>query len=110
MGKRGTMRGKIYILVRVAMTGDVNQADRVAFPTKSIKVLCLFYLLARISASALKLTALRSLAEVLPIKTRHIRGWFLRETKSPIPSKNGFRLILPNTVVFFNVRNHDISI
>lgn len=28
------MRGKIYILVRVAMTGDVNQADRVAFPTK----------------------------------------------------------------------------
>ncbi|EGI64375.1 hypothetical protein G5I_07258 [Acromyrmex echinatior] len=26
--------GKIYILVRVAMTGDVNQVDRVAFPTK----------------------------------------------------------------------------
>lgn len=126
------MRGKIYILVRVAMTADVNQADRAAFPTKSmvwaevfnpesqnnfvnfnlqsIKVLCLFYLLARISASALKLTALRSLAEVLPIKTRHIRGWFLRETKSPMPSKNSFRLILPNTVVFFGVRDHDISI
>jgi len=106
MSKRGMMRGKIYILVRVAMTADVNQADRAAFPTKSmvwaevfnpesqnnfvnfnlqsIKVLCLFYLLARISASALKLTALRSLAaEVLPIKTRHIRGWFLARNQVP---------------------------
>lgn len=74
------MRGKILTMVRVAMTGDVKQADRVAFLTKvrcgqrhstesqnnflnfnlqSIKVLCLFYLLARISASGLELTTLR---------------------------------------------------
>lgn len=132
MGKRGTMRGKIYILgeggydgrrqlswqgcfshqsmVWAEVFNPESQNNFVNFNLQSIKVLCLFYLLAQISASALKLTALRSLAEVLPIKTRHIHGWFLRETKSPIPGKNGFRLILPNTVVFFDVRDHDISI
>lgn len=40
------------------------------------------------SASGLKLTALRGLAVVAPIKTRHIRERFLpREARLPIPAK-----------------------